>query len=94
MSAAYRLRVLRLKSKHGRHLAEKAIKQAIQDRNAALWARDVAAVMASGAAGFVSCALAAPLKSDDGKADLAGWFAIGDGPIAYELTSGSARLSA
>ena len=49
---------------------EKAIKQAILARNAALCAKDVAAVMASGAPGFVSYSLAPPLKSPAGKAGL------------------------
>jgi ketosteroid isomerase-like protein len=71
--------------RHGRHPAEKAIKLAIQGRNAALSAKDVAGVMASGAAGFVSYSLAPPLKSNEGKAGLAGWFATWDGPIGYEL---------
>ena len=64
--------------------AEKAVKQAIQARNAALSAKDVAAVMASGAAGFVSYNLAPPLKSTDGKAGLQGWLATWDGPIGLE----------
>ena len=65
--------------------SEKAIKQAIQNRNAALSAKDVAGVMASGAPGFVSYSLAPPLKEGGGKAGLAGWFATWDGPIGYEL---------
>jgi ketosteroid isomerase-like protein len=65
--------------------AEKAIKQAIRSRNAALSAKDVAGVMASGAAGFVNYSLAPPLKEAGGKAGLIGWFATWDGPIGYEL---------
>jgi PhnB protein len=65
--------------------AEKAIKQTILARNAALSAKDVAGVMASGAAGFVSYNLAPPLKASGGKAALAGWFATWDGPIGIEM---------
>jgi ketosteroid isomerase-like protein len=65
--------------------AEKAIKQAIENRNAALSAKDVAGLMASGAPGFVSYSLAPPLRSRAGKAGLAGWFATWDGPIGHEL---------
>jgi PhnB protein len=65
--------------------AEKAIKQAIQARNAALSAKDVAGVMASGAAGFVGYNLAPPLKASGGKAGLAGWLATWDGPIGLEM---------
>ena len=64
---------------------EKAIKRAIDDRNAALSAKDIAGVMASGAPGFVSYSLAPPLKSTGGKAGLAAWFATWDGPIGLEL---------
>lgn len=65
--------------------AEKAIKQTILARNAALSAKDVAGVMASGAAGFVSYNLAPPLKASGGKAALAGWFATWHGPIGIEM---------
>jgi len=65
--------------------AEKAIKQTILVRNAALSAKDVAGVMASGAAGFVSYNLAPPLKATGGKAWLAAWFATWDGPIDHEM---------
>jgi PhnB protein len=65
--------------------AEKAIKQTILARNAALSAKDVAGVMASGAAGFVSYNLAPPLKATGGKAGLAAWFATWDGPIDHEM---------
>ena len=61
--------------------AEKEVKQAIEARNAALGAKDVAGVMASGYAGFVGYSMAPPLKSTGGKAGLAGWFATWDGPI-------------
>jgi PhnB protein len=64
---------------------KQAIKQAIKSRNAALSAKDVAGVMASGAPGFVSYSLAPPLKDAGGKAGLAGWFASWDGPIGYDL---------
>jgi ketosteroid isomerase-like protein len=64
--------------------AEKAIKQAIAARNAALGAKDVAAVMASGAAGFVSYSLAPPLKNSSGKAGLRAWLDTWDGPFGYE----------
>lgn len=63
----------------------KAIKRAIQARNAALSAKDVAGVMASGAPGFVSYSLAPPLKETGGKAGLASWFGTWDGPIGIEL---------
>jgi ketosteroid isomerase-like protein len=65
--------------------SEKAIKQTIQARNAALSAKDVAGVMASGAAGFVSYNLAPPLRATGAKAGLAAWFATWDGPIGYEM---------
>ena len=65
--------------------AEKAIKQVIADRNAALHDKDVAGVMASGAPGFVSYSLAPPLRDTAGKAGLAAWFATWDGPIRQEL---------
>jgi ketosteroid isomerase-like protein len=65
--------------------AEKAMKQTILARNAALSAKDVAGVMASGAAGFVSYNLAPPLKATGGKAGLAAWFATWDGPIDHEM---------
>jgi PhnB protein len=65
--------------------AEKAIKQTILARNAALSAKDVAGVMDSGAAGFVSYNLAPPLKATGGKAGLAAWFATWDGPIDHEM---------
>jgi PhnB protein len=65
--------------------AEKAIKQAIAARNAAISAKHVEAVMASGYAGFVSFSLAPPLKSTGGKAGLAAWFDTWEGPIGFEL---------
>jgi len=65
--------------------AETAIKQAILARNAALGARDVTGVMASGAAGFVSYSLAPPLKNASGKAGLKAWFDTWDGPFGYEM---------
>jgi len=65
--------------------AEKAIKQTILARNAALGAKDVAGLMASGAAGFVSYNLAPPLKASGGKAGLAAWLATWDGPIGCEM---------
>jgi PhnB protein len=65
--------------------AEKEIKQAIEARNAALAAKDVAALMATGYAGFVAYTLAPPLKSAGGKGGLAGWFASWDGPIGLEV---------
>lgn len=65
--------------------AEKAVKQAIWARNAALSGRDLAGVMASGAAGFVGYNLAPPLKSSGGKAGLQAWFETWDGPIGLEL---------
>ena len=65
--------------------AEKAIKQTILARNAALSAKDVAGVMDSGAASFVSYNLAPPLKATGGKAGLAAWFATWDGPIDHEM---------
>ena len=65
--------------------SEKAIRQAIEARNAALTAKDVPGVMASGAAGFVSYNLAPPLKAGGGKAGLAAWFATWDGPIDHEM---------
>jgi len=64
---------------------EKTIRQAIEARNVALSAKEVAGVMACGAPGFVSYSLAPPLKSTGGKAGLAAWFATWDGPIGYEL---------
>jgi len=64
---------------------EAAIKQAIKDRDAALTAKDVAAVMKSGAPGFVSYSLAPPLKNKSGKAGLQAWFDTWDGPIGYEM---------
>jgi PhnB protein len=65
--------------------SERAIRQAIEARNAALTSKDVAGVMASGAAGFVSYNLAPPLKAGGGKAGLAAWFATWDGPIRHEM---------
>jgi ketosteroid isomerase-like protein len=65
--------------------SEKAIKQTIQARNTALSAKNVAGVMASGAAGFVGYSLAPPLRESSGKAGLAGWFATWDGPIGHEM---------
>jgi PhnB protein len=65
--------------------AQTAIKQAILARNAALGAGDVAGVMASGAAGFVSYSLAPPLKNSSGKAGLKAWFDTWDGPFDYEM---------
>src|SRR5476651_1498522 len=65
--------------------AEKAVKQAIHARNAALSAKDVDAVMASSAAGFVGYNLAPPLKAGGGRGGLQGWFGTWDGPIGYEL---------
>ena len=65
--------------------AEKEIRQAIEARNAAISAKDVAGVMASGYAGFVSYSMAPPLKNADGKDGLAGWFATWDGPIGLVL---------
>jgi PhnB protein len=65
--------------------AEKDVKQAIEARNAALSAKDVAAVMATGYAGFVSYSMAPPLKSTEGKAGLVGWFATWDGPIGLKV---------
>jgi ketosteroid isomerase-like protein len=65
--------------------SEKAIKQAIWARNAALSAKNVAGLMASGAAGFVGYTLAPPLKASGGKAGLAAWFATWDGPIGYQM---------
>jgi ketosteroid isomerase-like protein len=67
------------------HQEEAAIKHAIKHRAAALAAKDVAAVMASGAAGFVSYSLAPPLKNTAGKAGLQAWFDTWDGPIGYEM---------
>lgn len=61
--------------------AEKEVKQAIEARNAALGAKDVAGVIASGHAGFVAYSMAPPLKSTGGKAGLAAWFGTWDGPI-------------
>ena len=61
--------------------AEKEVKQAIEARNAAISAKDVAGVMASGYAGFVSYSMAPPLKNTAGKAGLIGWFDTWDGPI-------------
>ena len=66
--------------------ADKAIKRAIQARNAAITAKDVAGVMASGAPGFVSYSLAPPLRETGGKAGLAAWFDTWDGPIGFEIT--------
>jgi PhnB protein len=63
---------------------EKEIKQAIEARNAAITAKDVAATMASGYAGFVSYSMAPPLKNAAGKAGLIGWFATWDGPIGLK----------
>ena len=65
--------------------AEKAIKRAIQARNAAITAKDMAGVMASGAPGFVSYSMAPPLKGEGGKAGLEAWFDTWDGPIGLEL---------
>ena len=65
--------------------AETEVRQAIAARNAALGAKDVAGVMASGYAGFVSYSLAPPLKNNAGKAGLEAWFATWDGPIGYAL---------
>jgi ketosteroid isomerase-like protein len=65
--------------------AEKAIKQTIAARNAAITAKDVAGVMASSYAGFVSFSLAPPLRNAGGKAALAAWFETWDGPIGLEL---------
>ena len=65
--------------------AEKEIKQAIEARNAALSAKDVAGVMASGYAGFVAYTLAPPLRSTGGKTGLEQWFATWDGPIGFAL---------
>jgi PhnB protein len=75
--------------------AEKAIKQAIEDRNRALHDKDVAGVMASGAPGFVSYNLAPPLKNASGKAGLQAWFDTWDGPISHrtrdlKITAGDA----
>jgi ketosteroid isomerase-like protein len=64
---------------------ETAIRRAIEGRNAALSAKDVAGVMACGAPGFVSYSLAPPLRDTGGKAGLAAWFATWDSPIGYEL---------
>lgn len=65
--------------------SEKAIRQTILARNAALGAKDVAGVMASGAAGFVGYNLSPPLRASGGKAGLIEWFASWDGPIGYEM---------
>jgi ketosteroid isomerase-like protein len=65
--------------------AEKAIKQTIQARNAAITAKNVAGVMSSSAAGFVGYSLAPPLKGAGGKAGLAAWFDTWDGPIGLDL---------
>jgi ketosteroid isomerase-like protein len=65
--------------------AEKAIKQVIAARNVSLGARDVAGVMATGAAGFVSYSLAPPLKNPSGKAGLKAWLDTWDGPFGYEM---------
>jgi ketosteroid isomerase-like protein len=65
--------------------SETAIKQAIAARNAALGARDVAGVVASGAAGLVSYSLAPPLEDTSGKAGLKAWFDTWDGPFGYEM---------
>ena len=71
---------------------EKQVKLAIEARNAALGAKDVAGVMASGYAGFVAYTLAPPLKSTAGKAGLAGWFDTWDGPIG--LTTRDLKITA
>ena len=65
--------------------AEKAIKQAILDRNTALHDKDGAAVMRSGAPGFVGYTLAPPLRNTAGKAGLQAWFATWDGAIGHEM---------
>jgi ketosteroid isomerase-like protein len=65
--------------------AEKEIKLALEARNAALSAKDTAALMATGYAGFVAYTLAPPLTSVGGKEGLAGWFATWDGPIGFAL---------
>lgn len=72
--------------------AEKEVKQAIEARNAALGAKDVDGVMASGYAGFVAYSMAPPLKSPGGKAGLAGWFDTWDGPIG--LTTRDLKITA
>jgi ketosteroid isomerase-like protein len=64
---------------------EKAIKQAILGRNAALHDKNAAGVMASGAPGLVSYSLAPPLEETAGKAGLEAWFATWEGPIGHEL---------
>lgn len=66
-------------------VAEKEVRQAIEARNAALSAKDVGALMATGYAGFVGYTLAPPLKGSGGKDGLAGWFATWDGPIGFDL---------
>ena len=65
--------------------AEKDVKQAIEARNAAISAKDVAGVMASGYAGFVSYSMAPPLKNNAGKAGLVGWLDTWDGPIGLKV---------
>jgi ketosteroid isomerase-like protein len=65
--------------------AETAVKQAIDARNAALSAKDVAGLMASGAPGFVSYSLAPPLQDAGDEGGLSGWFETWDGPIGYAL---------
>jgi PhnB protein len=64
---------------------ESAVQEAIQRRNAALSAKDVAAVMATGAAGFVSYSLAPPLQSTGGAAGMKAWFSTWDGPIGLDV---------
>jgi ketosteroid isomerase-like protein len=64
---------------------ERAIKDAILARAAALSAKDADAIFKSGAAGFVGFSLAPPLKENGGKDGLRAWLASWDGPIGLEL---------
>jgi PhnB protein len=64
---------------------ERAVREAIQRRNAALSAKDAAALRATGAAGFVSYSLAPPLQQSEGKEGPKPWFATWDGPIGLEV---------
>ena len=63
---------------------ESAVREAIARRNAAVSAKDAAAVMATGDADFVSYSLAPPLQNTGGEAGLKGWFSTWDGPIGLE----------
>ncbi len=63
---------------------EAAIRDVIGRRNAALRAKNAAAVTACGTPDFVNYSLAPPLKATGGETGLAAWFATWEGPLGYE----------